>query len=130
MKGYLRTILGLACLSIPAYADNYTMQFTATDGIAPTSGSFTYDGTTFSNFLMEWDGVQFDLTAAANSPTVNTTPNCGPGASGPLASFDLLSLSVPGCPSLTFEWDATATASNVSFSFDSVDGRRDPAYFD
>ena len=43
----------------------YTINFTGTTPL-PT-GSFTYDPDTklFSNFLVTWNGTQFDLTSAA-----------------------------------------------------------------
>ena len=38
----------------------------------PTMGSFTYDSTNpqFSNYTVIWDGITFDLTSSANSPTI------------------------------------------------------------
>ena len=72
---HLCACLGLL-LAASANADsiNYTIQFTTTSGTAPTSGSFTYDSATslFSNFLVEWDIYNFDLTAAANAPTTRS----------------------------------------------------------
>jgi hypothetical protein len=132
MKGCLRTILAVAFLSIPVYADNYTIQFKSTNAVpgypsVPSSGSFTYDGTAFTNFLVEFDGIQFDLTAHANSPVVNTTADCSPGVSGPLASFGVLSLNVPGCPTVTFEWYVTDPTTFYFVSLD-ADGRN-PVYF-
>jgi len=45
----------------------YTINFTGTTPL-PT-GSFTYDPDTklFSNFLVTWNGTQFDLTSSANN---------------------------------------------------------------
>ena len=72
---------------------NYTISFTGT-GILPTSGSFTYDSTTpgFSNFVVVWDGLTFDMTAGANSPGIigPTPPACLNGDSGAATSFQLL----------------------------------------
>jgi PEP-CTERM motif len=46
----------------------YDINFTTTSGLAPTSGSFTYDAatTTFSNFIVDWDTVPLDFTLIAN----------------------------------------------------------------
>lgn len=51
----------------------YDITFNTTSGTAPTGGSFLYDasasiGSQFSSFYATWDGIQFDLTVAANSP--------------------------------------------------------------
>jgi hypothetical protein len=63
----------LFALSAPsAWAGSYTINFTLTapSVLAPTSGTFDYDPASgFSNFLVDWDGEQYDLTASANSPS-------------------------------------------------------------
>lgn len=53
-----------------AWASSYTISSKVTVGtLAPTSGAFDYDAASgFSNFLVNWDGEQFNLTAPANSP--------------------------------------------------------------
>jgi hypothetical protein len=59
----------------------------------PISGSFTYDagpgvGTPiFSNFVVTWQGITFDVTSAANSPTVFA--QCA-GLGSPETTFALL----------------------------------------
>ncbi len=92
-------VLIIAALSAPAaMADvmtNYTINFTGT-GILPTAGSFTYDSTTpqFSDFMVVWDGLTFDLTSAANAPNFEAgspLPACVGGTADAEASFDLLS---------------------------------------
>jgi len=48
-------------------------------GTIPTSGSFTYDSAVpqFSNFIVDWGGLSFDLTASANNPYVDGgSPSC------------------------------------------------------
>lgn len=67
--------LGLAGAVSPATASPvlYNITFTATEGEAPTAGSFLYDpGTsTFSDFTVTWNGIVFDFIASdynANSP--------------------------------------------------------------
>jgi hypothetical protein len=62
--------------------------------LAPTSASFTYDasaplGSQFTAFTVDWDGVTFDFTSLANSPTFNGT-DCGTSANGSAATFAML----------------------------------------
>src|SRR5215831_7688655 len=44
--------------------------------ILPTAGSFDYDAAhpTFTNFVVVWNGVPFDLTSSANSPSIFGSP--------------------------------------------------------
>lgn len=105
---HLCACLGLLiAASANAASINYTIQFTTTSGTAPTSGSFTYDATTslFSNFLVEWDIYNFDLTAAANAPTTGGTAISGCTDSNGATTFQLLS---HGCG--TDGWVATVTS--------------------
>ena len=46
---------------------NYSIAFSGSTPL-PTSGQFTYDSTApaFSNFTIQWNGLTFDLTNAAN----------------------------------------------------------------
>jgi hypothetical protein len=70
----------------------YDITFTGT-GILPTSGSFTYDSTVpqFSNFIVDWEGFTFDLTSAANNPTIfDGTPSCIASNTGAAAGFAIL----------------------------------------
>lgn len=59
--------------------------------LLPTSGSFNYDpvSPTFSNFLLQWNGIDFDLSASANAPQVQpfSPPPCLSETSGALESF-------------------------------------------
>ncbi len=70
----------------------YGINFTATEGMAPEAGSFTYDAATelFSNFTVNWGGEIFDLTASANAPSIVGTVACVHGLSGAAATFTLL----------------------------------------
>jgi len=81
-----------------AFADTYTINFTVTFGIPAPSGAFTWDGTSFSNFIVNWDGFSFDLTSAANAPIVTGT-QCG--TSSAAASFALLNGTVVCSPNNT-----------------------------
>lgn len=85
----------LTAMAAPVH---YNIQFSGStvSSTLPT-GSFDYDPTTpaFSNFVVEWNGLSFDLTGGANSPTVFVSnvagaPVCG-ATSGAEKSFLLLS---------------------------------------
>ncbi len=57
----------------------------------PTAGSFDYDAAhpTFSNFIVVWNGVPFDLTSSANSPSIFGSPTTCT-STGAALSFDAL----------------------------------------
>jgi hypothetical protein len=75
-------LLSLAACAIPATAAPVTYDMTFTGGFfndalnqevpfAPSSGSFTYDSTGgFSNFIVLYDGAEFNFTAQANAPNI------------------------------------------------------------
>jgi hypothetical protein len=89
---------------IPAYADDYSMAFTEITGSGQNAtGTFTYSGGTFSNFDVSWDGLAFDLTAAANAAT--GVGGC-PGGAG-FSTFNYLEGSA-GCTSIAQGWFAEA----------------------
>ena len=71
---------------------SYDIHFTATRGVAPTDGSFVYDSSTqsFSNFEVAWQGLVFNLTSSANSPTIDGSPPCLKDLTGGAATFALL----------------------------------------
>jgi hypothetical protein len=105
-----------------ATPEHYSITFSGSTiaGTLPT-GSFDYDpaAPTFSNFLVAWDGLSFDLTGAANSPVLSglSEPVCG--ASGAALSFLLLN----DDPCLTTEnvgatrWELGVSGQDVIFSF-------------
>ena len=69
----------------------YNINFTTTSGSPTPTGSFTYnsalaDGTQFSSFLVDWDGLTFDFMTVANSGGTNN--GCDPGAS--IAIFEVI----------------------------------------
>jgi hypothetical protein len=91
----------IALVAGPAHADStttYIISFTTELGAPPpVSGSFTYDSTNpqFTNFLVTWDGVTFDLTASANSPSILALgTGCTGEASTPSYGFMILSKSL------------------------------------
>ena len=94
--------VALCVPDLSAVPINYVINFTATSGIAPTAGSFTYDAATpvFTNFTVEWQGIIFDHTSFANAPTITTSnpPTCLAGLTGPAAAFELLG---GGCNGIT-----------------------------
>jgi hypothetical protein len=64
----LFAIAALCLSSFAAHADSYTIAYGGAGPGQPglVVGSFNYDGTTFSNFLVSVDGQSFDFTAQAN----------------------------------------------------------------
>lgn len=72
-------------------------------------GSFAYDpGAGFSDFIVNWNGVGFDLTSAANAPALATDPatGCASAGSGHAYGFLILSQTAAGCTaSAQYAWD-------------------------
>jgi len=71
-------LAGSAAIAAPI---NYTVAFSYLGGLPGTplpSATFTYDsGAGFSNFVVSWEGVNYDITAAANQPIgASTPPSC------------------------------------------------------
>ena len=107
-KSSVLCVLLATALSLPMLASpiDYTITFTTTSGSPPPmSGSFTYDPVTgFSNFVVMWDGLTFDETVAANAPLVMDA--CNAQSSSPAYGFEIMSETVPGCPSSTmYTWE-------------------------
>jgi len=104
-------------LSVPVLADQttYTINFTTATGPAPT-GSFTYDSTTptFSNFIVTWDGIPFDLTSSANAP-INHSSGCTGEASTPAYGFALLSQNLACLSTPVYSWVAEPRAGPTAF---------------
>ena len=82
----------------------YTINFTAGFGIAPTSGSFAYDASTgtISAFTVDWMG------ATLTAPTLysNLTGCTGEAAGGDPYEFSILAMQLSGCsdPPITYGW--------------------------
>ena len=129
---FLLTMGALPALATPTY---YIIDFTViagTPALAPTSGSFFYDSSseTFTGFSVVWDGTAYDLSSAANSPTIGPygTPACASGSGGG-ASFNLLTACQTG-PNQLWTEGACCTYSGVflpggSFGF-AVGGSNQP----
>jgi hypothetical protein len=106
-----------------AGAVTYDINFTGTSADLPV-GSFTYDAAVpaFTNFTVQWNGLLFDLSSAANSPLDDgaSGPACLGGLTGAAAGFAWLN---PGCQTFPFSWVANATpvGNAVLVSFDFVE---------
>lgn len=127
----------LLCLAVHIHAETvlYDINFSTGPfgfGDLPTSGSFGYDasqplGSQFTNFIVVWEGISFDLTSDANFPSfVNTdTSACFPtlGSAGVFAA-----LSAPGnCLGVGSDWLGIAHPDKLSaqFKFEFVDAALD-----
>ena len=104
---------------------NYDIHFTATRGVAPTDGSFVYDSSTqsFSDFEVAWQGLVFNLTSSANSPTIDGSLPCLKGLTGGAATFALLAGKC-GTAAVKSIWGIVGAAplespsDTISFSYD------------
>jgi sugar lactone lactonase YvrE len=80
-------------------ATQYTIYFTPTAGSPSPTGSFNYDPTianSFSNFIVRWNGLDFDLTGGANTAGITDfgiaqTPPCLGQQLGAPVAFAMLS---------------------------------------
>jgi hypothetical protein len=103
---------------------DYVLNFTKTAGAPePISGTFVYDSTTstFSNFIVSWDGITFNLTTSfrnANNPfTELPLPACLTATTGGAATFSLLT----DCAGASSKWNAQSTVVN-EFAFSTTSG--------
>lgn len=115
----LGLLLAFTSTTAPALAapTNYTINFSATTGTAPTAGSFTYDPTSgFSNFLVTWNSQTFNLSAIG----VNTgSTGCTGEANTPDFEFSIMSKSAANClTSPAYEWVGVPRTGGMSFEFD------------
>jgi hypothetical protein len=110
-------------LTATAAPVRYDIQFSGAtaSGTLPT-GSFDYDAAApaFSDFIVEWNGLSFDLTAQANAPIVSNPPGqpaCG--ASGAALAF--LLLSADSCLETVGlrpkQWELAVNSPGVQFDF-------------
>ena len=78
-------LLATAALSVQAATNVYTLQFTGANP-APTGG-FIYDDSAkvFKNFIVRYQGINFDLTASANA----NRPLTGCTGSGAAPAFSI-----------------------------------------
>ena len=123
--------LGLGAGPAAAAFIHYNITFTGSTsaGTLP-SGSFDYDSAapSFANFVVQWDGVTFDLTAAANNPIWSNRPSSPPSCTGSGAALSFQLLSKDTCLSTSpnevpaRRWDVLVFLGGVSFSFDGGGG--------
>ena len=69
--------------SARAVPESFVIHFPGVLGLAPTNAFFTYDAqaSTFTDFHVLWDEVDFDLTSAANGPfALHPSPSGCPGS--------------------------------------------------
>ncbi len=128
MRRLTLLFLTLVTCSAPiwAAATTYDINFTLTSGTpAPTAGSFTYDPAVgFSNFTVDWNGLTFDLTAAANTILVDSFvgTGCDSESSTPQYAFLVLTKDLTGC-SPTYTWAAGGSSGGgLTFVFGVSDG--------
>jgi hypothetical protein len=103
---------------------DYVIDFTKTGGTSePISATFAYDSTTstFSNFIVSWNGITFNLTTSfhdANNPfTELPLPSCLTATTGGAATFSLLT----DCAGASSRWNAQSTEVN-EFVFSTTSG--------
>ena len=102
---------------------DFTFSSAQQSSVAPVSGSFNYDPVSgFSDFMVDWNGVLFDLTDEANAPNVTgTLPPCaatGAGLSFPMLTRDDCLADVSGA---SFQWlgvtAGSASSPKAKFQF-------------
>ncbi len=111
-------LLGLICTAVSAIGAPISYAINFSGGIPnPTAGSFTYDSvpSVFTAFIVDWQGITFDLTPAAN----NAIPFGPCDTAGNRAADAFAYLSDPTCGSGVrgIEWVASRGPSGISFSF-------------
>jgi len=109
---------GLSCLPGQAAPVTYNVHFTLDRGTQlPASASFTYDPNSgFSDFLVVWNSLTFDLTPEANAPQVVPPTGCQGEASNYQFGFILMSQSAAGCTPQYF-WQGEDDSLEEFFSF-------------
>ena len=110
------SLIAAAVLSCaPAFAAPaiYYLAFTTTTGVAPSSGSFTYDPDVpeFTSFDVFWSGTDFDFTGWANQPIAGGYDPLCPDRTA-LTTFKLLSGECSSGP----VWDVFSESSPYGLS--------------
>jgi hypothetical protein len=120
MRRFILLALVFGSLAQSALADpvTYDIHFTAYVGPLPTSGSFTWDGQQFSDFLIMWSGVTYNFTGVANDANFPPMSSSCPSALRPQFSFELLT----GQCGSDLRWDARkGSVPAVYFEFFAID---------
>ena len=119
--GLSLALLG-ALSSAHAAPMKYNIQFTTTWGSpTPASGSFFYDPDVpvFSGFVVVWNGISFNMTAAANNPSALGT--CNTAGNGAADTFDFLLNQNCGSGQYSNGWNGYSDDSSTTFSFERLD---------
>jgi hypothetical protein len=112
--------LSLIAFSTANASSLYEINFSGATPL-PTSGSFVYNPvtSTFSNFTVTWDGLTFDLTTPANTPTISVAaPTCVGTGSGGSQTFAMLSGACDGVSNEATTWIAQDSSGISSFEID------------
>ena len=102
-------LMGIGGPAAFATSITYVINFTTASGTPPLSGSFTYDNgavPAFTGFTVNWLGIPFDLTSAANSPSA--TGACAPGGAANTFSY-LSSHLCGGTGTISNGWNASVS---------------------
>jgi hypothetical protein len=96
--------------TLPAFGSDVFYTIDSTSGTPGFTGSFEYDttGLDFVSFTVAWDGLTYDLTSSANSPSIGGAPTCAGGLTGAAASFFFLT-------NCTSTWEAGGEPSEIEF---------------
>ena len=117
-------VIGIAAAAVDAGPiTTYDINFVPVSGTAPISGSFGWNGTTFTDFTVDWLGVTFDLTSSANAPNVG-----GSCTSSAATTFEFLSTGKCGAVTLTtLAWEGieNTTGPTQVFDLNGIDGSSD-----
>ncbi|MFN7938062.1 MAG: PEP-CTERM sorting domain-containing protein [Bryobacteraceae bacterium] len=119
--GLSLALLG-ALSSAHAAPVKYNIQFTTTSGSpTPASGSFFYDPDVpvFSGFVVVWNGISFNMTAAANNPSALGT--CNTAGNGAADTFDFLLNQNCGSGQYSNGWSGSASEFATRFKFERSD---------
>jgi hypothetical protein len=115
----MKDIILFLILAMSSPAGTLYIDFTTSSGPAPASGSFKYDPLVgFSEFIVIWGGDIFDLTSAANAPTLSAgSTGCAGRASTQQYGFIINSETALGCTP-SYAWDGSFDGTGfTSFTF-------------
>ena len=111
-----------------AQAGSFTITFIDTSANhLDATGSFNYDTQSgFSAFIVQWNGVTFDMTGPANNPSVSGNGIACLLTANPQLSFGVLNHSVPDCPLFANPiWQGTSNSTTIEFRIASFCGDGD-----
>ena len=106
-----------------AQAGPFTITFIDTSANhLDATGSFNYDTQSgFSAFIVQWNGVTFDMTGPANNPSIVGIGIACLLTASPQLSFGVLNHSVPDCPLFANPiWQGTSNSTTIEFRIASL----------